>query len=160
MADRFLKSSTASKAVAAAGDYAAGDVLSESATNGAGTAWRFSDIAPASGRSGTINGAMATCDEDSVTFRLRVHLFSANPSSSELDDNAAKNFNDSDRANYVGYIDLPAMADVGGFAVAKADQQTMPFVAFGSDLWGVVETLDAETNETAGMTLSITLHAE
>ena len=64
------RSVTVSKAVAAAANYAAADILSESATNGAGTAWTFSNIGP-SGRAITITTALMTCTEDSVVFRGR-----------------------------------------------------------------------------------------
>jgi hypothetical protein len=156
------KRSRVSRAVAAAGDYAAADIVSDSASNGVGTTWDFAQIGMGDGKVGTIYKADVTCSEDSVVWRLRLHLFSAAVSTAtELDDNAAKTLDNDDRANYLGFIDFPAMADLGEFSAAQADQLQFGYWCGngGHTLYGVLETLDAETNETASMTVSITLWA-
>lgn len=151
-----MRISRSSRAVAAAGDYGAGDIVSDSASNGVGTAWQFPNL----GTQGTIYDAFATCSEDSVVWRLRLHLFKANPSASELDDNAAKAFAEADRANALGYIDFQAAADIGVYSMAGGSVLYKGYETLDGTLYGVVETLDAEANETAGMTLAFTLYAD
>lgn len=63
------------KALAAAGDYAANDVMSESAT--AGTEWIFSDVVKRNGCSGEITKAQAICETTGLTPRLTLYLFTA-----------------------------------------------------------------------------------
>lgn len=157
----LVKRSRASRAVAAAGNYSAGDIISDSATNGAGTAWEFKEMAFASGRPGTIYGAAWTCDEDSVVFRLRLHLWTGSPSTAtELDDNAAKTMDNDDRSLYLGYIDFPAGVDLGEFSAAQTECGKGYWCGQGgTSLYGVLETLDDEANETAAMTIAIELYA-
>lgn len=151
-----IVASTHSRAVAAAGNYdAAGDILSNSATNGAGTAWQF----PSVGQWGVIRGGVVTCSEDSVVFRLRLHLFADNPSSSELDDNAALAIAEADRPNHIGFVDFPAMTDVGVPSVAQFEALKPYHTKYGT-LYGILQTLDVENNETAGMTVSVTLYVD
>lgn len=154
--------SRASRAVAAAGNYTAGDIVSDSASNGVGTAWEFTQMAPGSGFPGIIYKADITCDEDSVTASYRLHLFSASPSTAtELDDNAAKTFDNDDRANYLGAITFPAMVDEGEMSRAQIEGLTFGYWCgqSGTSLYGVLEDLSGETNETAGMTITMTLWA-
>lgn len=148
-----------SKAVAAAANYTAGDVVSESAT--AGTSWEFSPIQLFEARRGVITHAVLTSSEDSVTARYRLHLFTSDPSASELDDNVAKNFAAADLGKYVGSIDFEAVVDQGAGGWTKSS----PYVGFQLDeasqaLYGVLEDLDGETAETAGMTYTIRLFVE
>lgn len=155
--------SRVSRAVAAAGNYAAGDIVSDSATNGAGTSWDFTQMAVnGAGRPGTIYKADITCDEDSVTASYRLHLFSAALSANtELDDNEAKAFDNDDRANYLGAITFPAMVDEGEMSRAQIEGLTFGYWCgqAGHTLYGVLEDLTGETAETAGMTITITLWA-
>ena len=160
----LLKKVSATKTIVAAGDYAANDVVSNSATADTGTAFKFAKISPAHGHPGRIITAIARCSEDLVTWRLRLHLFNGEPLAAEveMDDNVAFNIKTSDGADkYIGYIDFPAMDDLGVIpAAAQADQLNFAFDPDNGDtLWGVVETLDAEANEAASMTLTITLHS-
>src|SRR3990167_9145175 len=79
----------AEKSLAAAGNYTAGDVLSESAT--AATAWYFPNCASKPGGSFWITGATASCTEDGISaLALRVKFFSKNPLTSELRHNVAE----------------------------------------------------------------------
>jgi len=160
------KTVSVTKALAAAGDYAAGDVLSESAS--AGTAWTFSGMARSTGFSGYITKAHAICETTALTPRLVIFLFTATPTCT-LNDNAANTaLLHADLANYVGKIDLPAMEDIGtGDSEAIATPSTtgnLP-LAFtcasdSNDLYGVVVTRDAITGESAGDDLVIRLTCE
>ena len=155
------------KALESAAAYTAEDVLSETDTASAGTAWTFSTIAKVNGGTGYIVKAQAICETTAVTPRLTLFLFNATPTC-ELDDNAANTaLLHADLANYVGKIDFPAMEDLGtGDSEAMATPSTygnLP-LAFqcataADDLIGVVVTRDAFTN-TATNDLSIILAAE
>ena len=157
------------KALTSASAYAAEDVLSESATNGVGTAWTFSAIAKVDGGTGYIVKAQAICETTAVTPRLTLYLFNTTPTS-ELDDNAANTaLLHADLANYVGKIDFPAMEDVGGDSEAVASPSTygnLPLAfqcrntaTVADDLIGILVTRDAFTN-TAGNDVTVTLTAE
>lgn len=143
--------------IAAAGDYAANDVLSQSATNDAGVHWVFANAARVAGGSGWITKVRATCSVDALTPRLRIWLFDADPATSEKDDNAAFNLTAADRAKWIGCVDLPALSDAGAISVTQNTTERFRFVcASGSrDLLAIVQTLDAITNESASMTLDI-----
>lgn len=156
---------TASKVAAAAGDYGDNDIVSESATNDAGTAWTFTNMAPREGGAGEIYHAMVKCTSEGVVATSRLHLFAmdsaANASwSSELDDNAALNIDEDEMDEYLGFIDFPAMIDVGEFAFAQASGLSHGFKCKDGhrNLYGIYQLTDAETNESAGMTVSITLY--
>lgn len=142
----------------AATDYSAGDVMSASATNDAGTA----TAVPVGGRGEIVNirQIIAVCSEDSVLNRLRLHFYNYNPAAAdvEMDDNIAGDFakNSTGAAGYLGSIELAAFADRGtSMAVSETPLVDKLFVcaATTGNLYMVVETIDAETNETAGMTI-------
>lgn len=151
--------SAAPGVIAAAGDYAANDVLSQSASNGVGVAWVFSSIARASGGTGIVIGGTLTCSVAAMTPALRLWLFKANPSNSELDDNAAFSFSATDRALLVGWLDFSPLISGGGVSVGvwKGSQEFI--TSGGDDLYGILQTLDAFTNESASMTVDIHLRA-
>ena len=153
------------KALAAAGDYAIGDVMSEDAASG--TAWTFSDAVKQNGCSGEITKAQAICETTGLTTRLTLFLFTAIPTA-QLNDNAANTaLLHADLANYVGRIDFVAMEDLGtGDSETLATPSTygnLP-LAFtcasdANDLYGVLVTRDAITSESAGddMTIKLTI---
>lgn len=147
--------------IAAAGNYAAGDVLSNSATASAGVHWVFDGIAPTGG-SGYITKVVVTCSAEGLLCRFRLHLFNAVPSGSELDDNEALSIVVADRAKWIGYVDLPAMADLGTMTGAQSIDVRLKFDCASDDdaLYGILQTLDAETNEAASMTVGILLSAD
>ena len=150
------------KTLAAAGDYAANDVLSESATDTAGRWWTFYDCARAPGRSFWITGVRVTCDEDSILARVRLHFFRLPPGASELDDNAAFALAAPDDLHYLQHVDLPAFADRGGFSAAGDDsvrKMITPFLT-SRHIYMIAELLDAETGETAGMIMRFELEIE
>ncbi len=155
------------KALASASAYDAEDVLSESASNGVGTAWTFSAIAKVNNGTGYIVKAQAICETTAVTPRLTLFLFNATPTS-ELDDHAANTaLLHADLANYVGKIDFPAMEDLGtGDSESIASPSTygnlpMAFqcATAADDLYGILVTRDAFTN-TAGNDMTIRLTVE
>ena len=159
------KEISVTKALAAAGDYAAEDVLSESAS--AGTTWTFSNVVPVNGLSGYIVKAHAIFETTDLTPALTLFLFTAAPTS-ELNDNVANTaLLHADLANYVGRIDFPAMSNVGGDSEAIAVPSTsgnLP-LAFkcaddANDLIGIVATNDAITGEAAGDDLVIRITVE
>lgn len=146
--------------IAAAGNYDANDILSQSASNGVGLHWVFDAIAPTGG-AGFITKALITCSATGLLCRFRLHLFNAVPTG-ELDDNAAMSIVIADRAKWIGYLDFPAMANLGTMSAAMNDTVRFKFDCASADdaLYGVLVTLDAETNEAAGMTVAITLSVD
>jgi hypothetical protein len=139
------------KAVAAVGNYAAEDVLSESATTG--TAWIFYGC----GGSGYIVNAQVLCETTAQTPRLTLYLFSALPTTNLYDNVANTAPSHTDIANYLGKIDFPAMEDLGGDSEAVATPSTygnlpLAFKTTGQAeaLYGILVTRDAITGESAG----------
>ena len=156
------------RTLASAGDYAAGDVMSDSATGGAGTAMSFTGIAKTKGAGGYITKASILCSTTALTPKLTLFLFNAVPTC-ELDDNAANTaVVAADQASYVGHIDFPAMEDIGtGMSQTLATPSTygnLPLAfncAYNSNiLYGVIVTRTAITGEAASMTLRINLTTE
>lgn len=151
------------KKLAAAGNYAAGDVLSESATDGAGTAWYFPGLAPGPGLPFLISDALLLFDEDSVAARVRCHGLRRKPNAAtEMDDNAAFAVAAADFDNYLGPLfDLPAAADRGAISSGEnGDVRKLVTPDPDSDgVYIIMELLDAETNETAGMRAVLELKA-
>ena len=154
---------------ASGGNYAANDVVSDDDTASGGTAITFDKIAKGLGGAGYITNASILCSATSVVWRLRLYLYHTTPTSGELDDNAANTSpHTSDRAKYTGhYIDFPAMSTKGGNAETQVTTSTvgdLP-ISFNCDsdddaLYGILVTLDAETNEASGMTIVISLTSE
>jgi len=154
-----------SKAIAAAGDYAAEDVLSESASEG--TAWTFAEIARSNGLGGYITKAHALWQTTALTPRLTLYLFNASPTTN-LNDNIANTAPAyADLAKYVGKIDFPALEDLGGMSEAIATPSTtgnLPLAfecsSTADDLIGILVTRDAITGEVTNNTLTIRLEAD
>jgi len=154
------------KTLAAAGNYDANDVLSESATNGVGTDWDFVDIGKSLGSGGLITKATTLCSTTALTQRYALDLYTSAPTC-ELDDNAANSgVLAADKLNWVGRIEIPICTNIGGMSANLASTSTtggLPLeftCASGSrNLYGVLVTLDAVTEEAANMTLTITLAA-
>lgn len=146
--------------------YAAEDVISESATNGVGTAFVFA-MPGGKGASGYIVEARAQTKKASVTAAMTLFLFNALPTS-ELDDNAANTAPDyEDIAGYQGRIDFPGMEDLGGDSSwsqatpSTSGQLPLRFKCAGTDdrLWGILVTRDAFTPDSA-QKVSVTLEIE
>lgn len=152
----------------AADDYAAEEVVSDSDTGGAGTAITFDGIASKLGGAGYITNASILCSTTALAWRLTLYLFRVTPTSGELDDQAANtSVHTTDRPNYIGKIDFPAMSDLGGNSETEATPSTVGNIpiafncASGDDaLYGVLVTNDAETGESGSMTIVISLTSE
>lgn len=146
-------------AVAAAGDYADNDVVSNSASNGAGVAWVFPDMALVDGGVGEIVGAILTVSAAAVAASFRLWLFDAIPSASELDDNAAFSLHANDQAKLVQVVDFPACSSLGGVAGSITAALSKPYrcAAADTDLYGILQITDAETGESASMIVIVKL---
>lgn len=148
---------------AAAENYTAGDVMSSTATGDAGAATEVElgdtyDVT-------RIKQIIALCSEDSVLNRLRLHFYDYNPAAAdvEMDDNVAGDWakNATARAGYLGSILLSAFADRGtSMAVSETDliDKLLRTKVGSSKVYMVVETVDAETNETAAMTIRFDIY--
>lgn len=153
-----LRAVTVSRAVAAAGDYAAGDVVSNSVTAGTASAWKLPNLAPAEGVPFWITRVTMTCSAEMTAMTPRMHLFRREPTASELRDNVALSLLEPENLNYLGVIDgFGVFADRGDFSASETnDVRKRVTPAEGSrDLWFILETTTAETNEVAGMTMRI-----
>lgn len=144
--------------IAAAGDYAAADILSESTS--AGSAYTFTGLAESDG-GGIICRAVVNLSVAAATTRLRLWLFTANPSASALNDNAALSIVAADRLKQIGFIDFPALVNIGTISFAQNTDIRLPFqtAAGVGVLYGILQTLDAFTNESASMTLRLELQS-
>jgi len=154
------------KALAAAGNYAADDVLSENASTG--TVWTWAEVVNVNGGAGEIIGAIASSKTNAVRYRPKVFLYNATPAATtELNDNATNNApvnSDVSAGTFVGTISFPSLSENGGNTISAATPNSstsgLPLVfkaaTNADDLIGVVITQDAETNETATDDLTIT----
>ena len=149
----------------AAGNYADNDVISNDATEGAGDPTTFSDVVTI-GRAAKIVGAKLTYSEDGILATSELFLFNALPTASEMDDNAAwGGIGAADEAKFLGSIAFSAAVDQGDFSMSLPTTLTadVPFFVHAgatSNLYGILVLRDAETNETAGMTVNIRLYIE
>ncbi len=162
---------TAEKTIAAAGDYAANDVVSESAA--AGTCWTFSGMARANGMGGTIRRAKIMFSKAagmglSLAARCRLKLYNAVPTCNLNDNVANTGVLHADKDKYIGYLDWPALSVVNDGGSPEASlvpgQSNLPLdykcAAGDTALYGVLTFLDAEANETASMVCTIDLIPE
>jgi hypothetical protein len=140
--------------IAAAGDYAAGDVLNDSTT--AGHAWVLPSIARLTAGGFLAQKVLITCSVAAMVPRFRLHVFSAVPSVLQ-NDNVAFLLDADDRAIYLGYIDMPAMQTSGSSEIgwSESDLQWIASTSGSANLNFVLQTLDAFTNESAGMTIDV-----
>ena len=158
------KTVSVTKAAAAAGNYAAEDVISESAN--AGTVWTFSEIFRANNTGGYITKAVVSCETTALTHRLSLYLFNAAPTSN-LNDNVANTaVLNADIFQYVGRIDFPALEDLGGNSESVVTPNTTGNLPMwvdsaidADDLFGILVTRDAITGEVAteDYTIKITM---
>ena len=152
--------SSATKVAPAAGDYADGDIISESAT--VGTAWEFPHMTQRAGQAGRLARAMVTTDSDAPDGVMRLHLFSAAPSAAtEVDDNVAFTVADADIALYLGFIAFTAGIDVGGFRYyPSAFNLGFDYFCAANSLFGILVWAEAEAAEAAGMSVRVQLFGE
>ena len=149
-----------SKILPAADNYAAEDVMSESAS--AGTAYHFEGMADEDGGSGVIEKAIVWCSTTALTPRVTLYLFTHSPGTNKNDNVANTAPATADLNNFEGQIDFPAWEDLGGGSASIVTTSTsgnlpLPYKCAGTDLYGVAVTRDAITGEAAGMTLAIKL---
>ncbi len=158
---------SATQRVAAAENYGINDVLSSNATTG--VAWNFANVVSAVGRRGYITKALIKVETTAQAHRLTLLLFDTLPTS-ELDDNKVNTGpSDADRTKYIGKIDFPALESLGvgnsdTLAVPSSPTSGIPFAftcaAADRDLYGILVTRDAFTNETVDDDYVITLSIE
>lgn len=115
--------------------YAAGDAIQNSTSSPATR--QFANLTTGAG-SGYLT-IVAVVRNTTPTPRLRVHLFSSNPTV-RANDNAAFSVNSADEAAYLGYVDLDALNS----GVAQGTT-ARPVVLTGTNLFYQVQTLDAFT---------------
>lgn len=145
--------------IAAAGNYADNDIIAHSASNGVGVPWKFTALGRYASATGTIVGASVKTSVAAWVAGFRIHLFNAIPTASEFDDNEAFSIHANDRTKYLGYIDITPSASMGGFSLAQNDALTKKYTADSSgDVYAIIQLTDAESNESAGMTVEPTLH--
>lgn len=122
--------------------YATKDAISDSATSP--TILTFINCARSSGGSGYITKARMMTDQAANTSAFRLHLYDATLSG--VNDNAAQTVLYTNRASYQGYIDFPyAATDGSDTATSQATQPPFPFVASGTSLFGMLETINGFT---------------
>lgn len=152
------------KALAAAGDYAAEDVMSESAS--AGTTWAFNGVLPNNANRGYIVKAIVLSETTGLTPRLTLYLFNAAPTSAINDNIANTAVLNADISQYIGRVDFPAMEDLGGDSESIATPSisgNLPLAfstaAEANDLIGILVTRDAISGEVAtdDMTIKLTI---
>jgi len=149
-----LRTVSTTKACAAAGNYDAEDVISQSATEG--TAWTFTNVVDREGQSGVIVMAEVLCETTALTHKLSLYLYNATPTCVLNDNVANTGVLHADAAKYIGRIDFPALEDLGGDSEAVATPSTygnlpLAFVTATASrsIYGVLVTRDAITGETA-----------
>ncbi len=151
------------KALAAAGAYAAEDVLSESAT--IGTAWEFADIVPARNVSARIVKAVVISETTAIVPALTLYLFTVTPTSAVNDNIQNTALIHADLANFIGKIDFPILEDLGGDSEALVTPSLvlgnlpLAFRVTGvtTSIFGILVTRDAFTQvATRDMTVKLT----
>lgn len=147
---------------AAAENYGDNDVISNDADNGEGDPIEFEAVG-----SGKVVGASLSMSEDSVLGTSELFLFTEAPTATEMDDNAAfAGVGAGDQTKFLGSIAFGALVDVGAFSFVRATAPTPGAPLFvhstdeGASIFGILVWRDAETNETAGMTVEVTLYVE
>lgn len=154
----MLKVVSDSKNLAAAGNYAAEDVMSEDAT--AGTPFVF-DVGL---ECGYVVKAQVLLDVTALTPRLTLYLFNDIPSGEKTDNESNDNPIHADINIYEGKIDFPAMEDLGGDSESLSTSSTygnLPITFEASNqtkkLYGILVTRDTITGEVAAMECIIKL---
>ncbi len=149
---------------AAAGDYAAADVISNSVTDTLGVPLKFPAVVDVAGQVAILDKIVARCSEDSILARFALDFYTRLPlpAEVEMDDNialdAAKTV--AGYGIYICRVPMAAFADMG----TAMSHSTTPNLremlkTVGSvDLYAVVILLDSEANETAGMRVDIDLY--
>lgn len=123
--------------------YTAGDVIGNGPTGVPNAVIEFASIGPAGGHivvtSVDLMAYIASIPSGMTSFRL--HLYDASPASA-LADNAAWDLPSGDRANYLGYVDVGTLVDVGSTLFVQTTQVNQQFklAAGQTSLWGYLVT--------------------
>ena len=146
--------------LASAANWEIGDVVSEHAT--AGLPWTFAGMARTDGGSGVIEKSIILCETTGLVPRLTLFLYTGKPTGVLNDGITNTNIVVADTLLSVGWIDYPAMEDLGTgqsqtIAVPgnSVNNLLLPYICTGTNLYGVLVTRDAEANEVAGMRMTI-----
>jgi len=149
---------------ASGGNYTDNDVISDNDGAGLGTYLTFPGYGGIlGGGSGKIYDANIVGTNESRTSTVRLWLFDAAPTNSELDDNAAFSLHEDDRTKLLGWIDFPAFANYGQVCVSQADLTKVKGYKCAravADLYGILQDTSGETAEAAGEAFRISLYAE
>lgn len=152
------------KQLAAAGNYGANDVLSESAS--AGTSWVFTDSAHIAGGAAKIIRALLSTEVATQTFGARLYLYTIAPTCN-LNDNVANDGpNVADKEEFIGVITFGNQAiGLGGGTLPFSEAilaQPLPFICATADkdIYGVLVTEDAFTDESATQKVVVKLWME
>jgi hypothetical protein len=155
--------SVVSSTVAAAGNYDAEDVVSNSATESAALSWAF-PIAPYPNGQAAIVKAQLIFHVTAQTPRCTLYLYSAEPACTHADNAANTGPTTGDIPIYIGRIDFPGLEDLGGMSESIATPSTygnLPLEFTASDpnckIYGILVLRDAFTNETAAQYVTIKL---
>jgi hypothetical protein len=126
--------------------YAIRDAVADSTS--APTVITFANVARVVGGTGYVTKFRALTDQAANVAVMRLHLFNVAPT--PINDNAQQTSLYAPRASYLGYVDLPAMAQEGTGSTAAIAQNTDIRLAFACaaadrNLYGLLETLTAFT---------------
>ncbi|KKM88888.1 hypothetical protein LCGC14_1254170 [marine sediment metagenome] len=146
--------------------HAAGDVLSESDSDGVGTAWTFHDVVRVPGGAGRIVQVTADTQVESQDYIIGLQVYTKYPTS-ELDDNAAAaSPNPADGPFMVDEITLPALHSRGDNSYAVSTPSTtgnLPLLFIcepGKRELYLIAIAVTATTHTATEWLDITLYIE
>jgi hypothetical protein len=151
------------KALAAADNYAAEDVLSEHAT--LGRPFIFGHMSKKEHGAGTILGGRVWISTTALTPRVTLYLYNGMPTCI-LNDNVANTGPlEVDMYKWVGQLDFLACEDLGGGSSSFITRGTygncpLDYVCVDGKLYGVAVLRDAVTDEAAGMRMAIGLDIE
>lgn len=149
------------RTIAAAGDYAAGDIISDDADNTEGTSIAFDPAIRYDADEGVVTHVIVTCSVDALVVPTDLDIFDSVPDASELDDNAAASIAVADRSRLAGTVSLPAFTDRGAISVAEANCYIpVKFLSGSKALRAIHRAFLAFTNESAGMTITYRLFVE
>ncbi len=122
--------------------YAARDAISSSTS--APAILEFTGCARVSAGSGYVVGARLQTDQAANVAAYRLHLYDATQTA--INDNSAQTVLYANRVSYLGYLDFGAAGTDGSdTALAQSIDRPFPFVAAGTSLFGMLETLSAFT---------------
>ncbi len=146
---------------AAAGDYAAGDVLSNSATNLAGLPTYVPNLARTPGQAAVIVAIRAVSTNASLLSRMRCQWFATMPlpAEVEMDDNAVFSFvTAAGSTKWVGSTLTNAFTAKATMDIT-ALQEPLRTNTTDTGLWLVLTTEDAEANEAANQQIRLDFFA-